>query len=407
MDNAARHPYAAALAAEAARLECLHTLQVLDTPPDPTLDALAAAAAAAMGCPAALVSLVDETRQWFKARIGVDASETPREWSFCHHAVQSGEFMVVPDACDDKRFAGNPYVTGAPGVRFYAGVPLWVDDFAVGTLCVVDWVPRRLTAPQEQTLKQLAAAVQGVLERDRSLKTHGLNEVRLRDFVYASAAFVWECNAQGRLVWASPGAAAYIHPQALPADGRLGWNGPLRDGQGRLAQPPAHLRDLLADAQPFINRWVDLPGLAGPLSMSLSALPVTGASGVLAGWRGKARDIRDEISALHLRQEIDTRLAGIAAHVPGLLIEFALTAAGRSCQRRPDAHLRPGAAGRRRQPATAAGPRAPRRHRSAAQQHRRIGPHTARLARGIPRARPRRRAPLAGGPRHTAPPGRR
>lgn len=263
MDSPQRHPLTAAFGAELARLQCLRTLQVLDTPPDPTLDALAGAAAAALGCPAALVSLVDESRQWFKARVGLQAQETPREWSFCHHAVKAGQTMVVTDAHEDERFARSPLVVGAPHIRFYAGVPLWVDGHAVGTLCTLDWSPRTVSAAQLETLTHLAQAVQGVLERDRALKAHALNEVRLRDFVDASSAFAWECNAQGRLIWASPGAADFLHPQVLQADPTLVWDGALRDPLGRLVQPPQRLQDLLATRQRFINRWVDLPGQIG------------------------------------------------------------------------------------------------------------------------------------------------
>ena len=109
---------------EADRLAALRALGVLDAPPDPELDALVREAAARFNAPMAVISLVDENRQWFRARHGLDMSQTPRSWSFCAHAIQqaAGTAFVVPDATLDPRFAQTPLVAGPPGVRFYAGV---------------------------------------------------------------------------------------------------------------------------------------------------------------------------------------------------------------------------------------------------------------------------------------------
>lgn len=126
------------------RLRRLVDLGVLDTPPDPALDEITRQAASLYGAPIALVSLVDARRQWFKSRHGLDAPETPRSVSFCGHAIlQPGEPLVVLDSRLDARFAGNPLVTGAPHVIFYAGMPLVTSDgHAIGTLCVIDDKPR-------------------------------------------------------------------------------------------------------------------------------------------------------------------------------------------------------------------------------------------------------------------------
>lgn len=125
-------------AEEEGRLATLHALSVLDTPPSDDLDAIVASAAAFFDAPTALVTLVDRDRQWFKARFGFHAAETPRVVSFCAHAVAARDLLVVPDAACDPRFAANPLVTGAPFIRFYAGAPLAVGDHAVGALCVID-----------------------------------------------------------------------------------------------------------------------------------------------------------------------------------------------------------------------------------------------------------------------------
>ena len=129
---------------ESARLAELRALAILDTPREDAFDNLMQLAASIFGVPIALVALVDEARQWFKAAHGLCVSQTPRDISFCTHVVFSGEALVVEDAACDPRFADNPLVTGAPHVRFYAGEPLRSDQgFVLGTLCLIDTAPRR------------------------------------------------------------------------------------------------------------------------------------------------------------------------------------------------------------------------------------------------------------------------
>lgn len=150
---------------EAERLAALRALEQLDTEPEPALDAIVSAAARVCGVPIALVSLVDERRQWFKASVGLEVKATPRDHAFCAHAIlRPGELMEVKDSLDDERFADNPLVTGAPHVRFYAGVPL-VDsrENALGTLCVIDRVPRELDDQTIATLRDLSAAAMRIL----------------------------------------------------------------------------------------------------------------------------------------------------------------------------------------------------------------------------------------------------
>jgi CheY-like chemotaxis protein len=143
------------------RLAELDGLQILDTPPEETFDELTRAAATAMGVPIAMISLIDDRRQWFKSKIGVEATETTRETAFCAHAIRTpDEVMQVPDATQDPRFASNPYVTGDPHIRFYAGAPLvTAAGHALGTLCVIDSKPRTLSAGEVAQLRTLAAQV--------------------------------------------------------------------------------------------------------------------------------------------------------------------------------------------------------------------------------------------------------
>lgn len=128
---------------ETERLRALADYEILDTDPETQFDALTKLAAIVLGVPIALVSLVDANRQWFKSRFGLGATETTRDVSFCGYAVALDAPLIVPDAFCDERFADNPLVTGAPHVRFYAGVPLRSDDgFVLGTLCAIDQEPR-------------------------------------------------------------------------------------------------------------------------------------------------------------------------------------------------------------------------------------------------------------------------
>lgn len=149
---------------EARRLDILDSLGVLDTPPDPVLDGIVRAAAHLTGCPISLVSLIDDRRQWFKARWGLDVEQTPRELAFCAHAILQADVLEVFDARLDERFADNPLVTGEPRVVFYAGVPLTVDGHSMGTLCAIDHAPRVLSELQRQTLKDLARAAEHWLQ---------------------------------------------------------------------------------------------------------------------------------------------------------------------------------------------------------------------------------------------------
>jgi GAF domain-containing protein len=128
---------------EEARLAALHALDLLDTAAEREFDDIVELARALFAVPTALVSLVDAHRQWFKARAGLDASETPRDVSFCGHAIHRDEALVVVDATEDPRFHDNPLVVGEPAIRFYAGMPLRLPGGQrIGTLCVIGPEPR-------------------------------------------------------------------------------------------------------------------------------------------------------------------------------------------------------------------------------------------------------------------------
>jgi len=150
---------------EAQRLAALAATGLVDSPPEDRFDRIVRLASKVTESPIALISLLTARRQWFKARVGLPAQQTPREWAFCTHAIlQDGPF-VVEDAISDARFSGNPLVLAAPHMRFYAGVPLRDSaGMAMGTLCVIDREPRKLRAAELEALVDLAAIAASEIE---------------------------------------------------------------------------------------------------------------------------------------------------------------------------------------------------------------------------------------------------
>ncbi|HMF56412.1 MAG TPA: GAF domain-containing protein [Pyrinomonadaceae bacterium] len=155
---------------ESARLEALRQYEILDTDPEESFNDLTRLAAYICGTPIALISLVDQNRQWFKAREGIDAEETARDVSFCAHALEDHMPLIVRDVMHDERFADNPLVTSEPNIRFYAGAPLVSPEgFIIGTLCVIDRIPRDLKPEQIAALRMLGRQVMTQLELRRDL----------------------------------------------------------------------------------------------------------------------------------------------------------------------------------------------------------------------------------------------
>jgi len=156
---------------EAQRLDTLRGYRILDTKREDAFDDLTRIASQICGTPMALVSLVDDDRQWFKSAVGLDASETARELAFCAHAILQDKVFEVPDAHSDIRFHDNALVTGAPHLRFYAGAPLQTPDgHALGTLCVLDRTPRRLDEGQKAALEALARQAMAQMELRKALQ---------------------------------------------------------------------------------------------------------------------------------------------------------------------------------------------------------------------------------------------
>lgn len=150
---------------EASRLKAVARSGLLDTPADPALDRLTWLASEATGMPIALFTVLSSARQWFKSKVGMGASETPREWSFCSHAILQDGVFVVEDAQLDPRFAANPLVTGDVNLRFYAGSAVRDEQgAALGALCIIDTQPRQLSARHAAILRVLSTSVSDLLQ---------------------------------------------------------------------------------------------------------------------------------------------------------------------------------------------------------------------------------------------------
>lgn len=193
---------------EIERLAALHALKILDTPPEQLFDRITRLVARLLDVPIALVSFVDKDRQWFKSHYGLKATETPREISFCGHALHSNEAFVVEDARQDPRFADNPLVTGGLRIRFYAGMPLRsADGHILGTLCGIDSKPRQLSEEEHSVLRDLADTVEELLQQRQTaeltqdlLQFSQAREERYRNLIECSPdAFI--IHAEGRITF--------------------------------------------------------------------------------------------------------------------------------------------------------------------------------------------------------------
>lgn len=190
---------------EAARLAALRDLDILDTEPEAEFESIVKAAAALCGMPMSLISLVDEDRQWFKANVGLPGvSETPRSMAFCARTILQDDIMEVDDCATDARFHDNPLVTGTPELRFYAGVPLSLSNGSrVGSLCVLDKKPGKLTDSQRLALKHLSEAAVHALESRRTARDQVINESRFRTLCSSLSVGVFATDTQGNHFFAN------------------------------------------------------------------------------------------------------------------------------------------------------------------------------------------------------------
>lgn len=310
------------------RLTLLAELGVLDTAPEPGFDALTQAAAMLTGCPIALVSLVDGERQWFKSRVGIDATQTPRQWSFCSHAIRNPGLMEVRDAKADARFAGNPLVTDTPGIRFYAGQPLTVDGIRIGTLCVIDTQPRELSGAEREALRGLGAAVEGMLAERRGRVSSLEQQRRLTEFAMVAGDWLWETDAEHRVVWMS---CAYANEPAVREPWVLGQpieDGAVLDPANATAARPLTLHRLFDERHAFARAVVHCEAPGGRRYLSHSAVCRRDASGRWNGYRGITRDISAHVAAEQAHRDAALVLAELSAQVPDLIFQLRMDGQG-------------------------------------------------------------------------------
>ncbi|MFN3304615.1 MAG: PAS domain S-box protein [Roseateles sp.] len=279
------------------RLARLTALQVMDTEPEPLFDHLAALAAQLCETPVALLGLVDERRQWFKASVGFGRSETARVQAFCLHTMQSDGLFEVGDARLDPRFAAHPDVLAEPPLRFYAGVPIRLDDGShPGTLCVLDFRPRQLTDAQREALTRLAgAAAEALMMRERLQARAAVADLPLRVLAETVPLGVFRADTDGRFTYTNPQwqRISGLTPQAALGEG---WLAPLAADD--VASVREHWRRCVARGEPFEMRYrLRRPGQAAARQVWMRARPLLTPQGRPAGYVGIAEDVTDRLSA--------------------------------------------------------------------------------------------------------------
>ncbi|OCX98195.1 MAG: histidine kinase [Pseudomonas sp. K35] len=323
---------------ELSRLAALLRYEILDTPEDSAFDDFTALAAQICDTPIALISLVDDRRQWFKSRVGLDVSETPQEISFCTYTITGDEIFEVPDTLQDPRFCSNPLVLGDPHIRFYAGTPLTSPDgYNLGTLCVIDRQPRRLSPEQRETLERLGRQVIRLFEQHLLAHRHA-EQAALQQAILDSAS-------SAVLVTRPDGIVTSVNPTA---ERLLGYSEQTLVGHPLTAalfrQEALQRRALLLSSELQIPVEADFSVLTVPLHRGRRDM---------SEWRlrhqnGNEVPVLLGVSAIHDEQEhlrgylvnaydlayqeqLQLRLQQIAAQVPGMLFQFHWRADGASC----------------------------------------------------------------------------
>ncbi|MCC7267211.1 MAG: PAS domain S-box protein [Caulobacteraceae bacterium] len=302
------------IASETDRLRALRSYAILDTPPEEPFDRIVELASTIFRTPTALISLIDERRQWFKARVGLDATETPREWAFCNRAIQQPPLLVVPDAQRAPDVAENPLVRGPPTVRFYAGAVISSSGGQpLGTVCVIDSAPRPDLTPQERkTLEALARLAESELERRRATMEAREAARRFQDFVETSADWYWELDADLRFATI----AGNLPDMPLREEfiGRRRW-----EAHGAQAAPgiwDRHQADLEA-RRPFRDFAVEGRTRDGArIAISISGKPIFDESGVFTGYRGTSRDQTRQLEAQEALARSEENFRAVFEHHP-------------------------------------------------------------------------------------------
>jgi len=302
---------------EAARLKALQEFEILDTAPEVAFDDLALLASHLCGTPVALITLLDEERQWFKSKVGMDLSETPRELAFCAHTILQKEVLAVEDATQDARFADNPFVTGEAHIRFYAGAPMITSaGHAIGTLCVIDQVPRQLTHEQMISLQALSRVIVTQLEWRRGVaELRRSNELArlLGTAVHQSKESIVITDAQldlpgPRIVFVNP---AYTQMTGYSAGEAIGktprvLQGPLTD-----RTVLDRLRHNLENGEMFAGETVNYRKDGTPFDLEWQIAPIRDLKGVTTHFVAVQHDITERKKAHEALRLSEEMLRGV------------------------------------------------------------------------------------------------
>jgi len=308
---------------ESDRLAALRAYDILDTPREAAFDDIVNLVARVFDAPIAVVNLIDEGRQWFKAEVGLGVRETPLETSFCAHAILMQDRLVVPDATLDDRFACNPLVTGDPGLRFYAGQVLKsAEGLPIGTLCVLDTRvrPEGPTDLQMETLQVLAAQVMSQLDLRRALAGQKQSEAQFRAIADSMPQMVWSTLPDGFHDYYN---ARWYEFTGVPdgsTDGE-GWNGMFHPEDQERAW--TRWRHCLESGEPYEIEY-RLRRHDGVYRWTLGrARPIRDEAGEITRWFGTCTDIddlkRSDQAKELLSQELSHRIKNIFAVVSALI----------------------------------------------------------------------------------------
>lgn len=327
---------------EAERLAALRRYDVLDTPSEPEFEDLTLIAAQICGTPIALISLIDAPRQWFKSRRGLDVPELPRETAFCTHAIQRGGLLEIPDALVDQRFHDNPLVTGDPHIRFYAGAPLVTPGgFSLGTLCVIDRVPRRLTPEQRDALAALGRQVVQQLElrherrREQERNAELARRAAFQQAVLDSAAAaIISTTVDGVITSFNRGAESLLGYAAAEVVGKF-TPGVFHDAAEVSARAAELTDELGCKIVPGFDVFVARPRAGTPetrewtyvrkdgsrVPVFLSVAAMRDNAGELIGFLGVARDIAERRRAQEALRASEARLRQMNDELERLVVE--------------------------------------------------------------------------------------
>ncbi|MEI2680004.1 MAG: PAS domain-containing protein [Burkholderiaceae bacterium] len=310
---------------EAACLAALDALEVLDTAPEPEFDALTRAAAMLCAAPIALISLADRGRHWLKAKVGLpDLTEVPRSIGLCSYAILCDDLLEIPDTLRDPRFADNPLVTGEPGIRFYAGVPLRLaDGLCVGTLCIIDRQPRQLDETQRELLRCLAQVASRALQArltlqgaQQTLDWLTASEARFRVLSESSPLGVYYTDVHGAPCYTNE-RWQQIFGLTLAESLGQGWLQAIHLGDAEQVQ--AEWRRVSADGSEFDLQFRVVRTDGELRRVHSRARSIHDASGAVTGYVGSAEDVTDHHALLAQLSLNEDRLRRLYEATPAML----------------------------------------------------------------------------------------